>query len=523
MTHRHHAWCVIGLLAISASMLITLAARADVIFADGLRYIDQAGRISRGAVSDGLFRSIDHPGYPLAIAAVHAVLGGGDPVAWQRAAQGAAVLCGVFLVIPLYLVAVELIGVRIAWLGCLLVYLAPIPARVLADALSESTFLFFWTWGLWAAIRFLKEGWPGWLPLLAGFGVLAYLTRPEGMLLPAALVATLMLMPIFPATRLSGPRWGMAFGFLVLAPLCVIGPYVVAKGGLGTKPALARVLGMAAQAPADSVERGRPLDPNQSQAKTYSLAIKGTASAVAEAISIPLMPLAGLGLWRGAAAAGRARVRLFLVFIVGGALLALIRLHATNGYCTSRHALLLGLLGILAAADGLNWLLSRLAFRDLKLVAIQPHASRPVILSALAAVYFAWNAPGQLRPLNHEAEGYRLAGEWLADRRRAPEDAKVVDGPAWSLFYGQRTGYTFENLRAALSDPCARFIVVREAHLLGPWGYCQTFRELVRGLEPVRSFPDRPDKTQSRVFLFDRQQPGSMVSGVAGRDRGPTR
>jgi hypothetical protein len=274
---------------------------------------------------------------------------------------------------------------------------------------------------------------------------------------------------------------------------------------------------MAAQAPADSVERGRPLDPNQSRAKTYSLAIKGTASAVAEAVSIPLLPLAGLGLWRGAAAADRARVRLFLLFIAGGALLALIRLHATNGYCTSRHALLLGLLGILAAADGLNWLLSRLLHLGRGLVGDHRGAPRPVMLTGLAAVYLAWTAPGLLRPLNHEAEGYRLAGEWLADRRRAPEDAKVVDGPAWSLFYGQRTGYTFENLQAALSDPRARFIVVREAHLLGPWGYCQTFRELVRGLEPVASFPAHPHKTQSRVFVFDRQQPASTGTGVAKR------
>jgi 4-amino-4-deoxy-L-arabinose transferase-like glycosyltransferase len=523
MTFCQHARRVVGLLAIAAGLLISMAVRADLIFADGLRYIDQASRISRGAVTDGLFRSIDHPGYPLAIAAMHAVLGGEAPSAWQMAAQAAAVLAGVLLVIPLYLVTAELFGPRIAWLGCLLVYLAPIPCRVMADALSESTFLLFWTWGLWGAIRFLEQGSLRWLPLLVGSGVLAYLTRPEGMLLPAALVATLLVIPLFPATRLSWRRWGPAFGFLAIAPLCVVGPYVVAKGGVGTKPALARVLGMAAQAPADSVERARPLDPNQSLARTHWLAVKGTAAAVAEAISIPLLPLAVLGLWSGLAGPDRARLRLLLAFIVLGALLAFVRLHATNGYCTSRHALLLGLIGIPAAAAGLDWLFRRVSWPATNSTIEGPRQPRPALLAALAVVYLAWSAPALLRPLNHEGLGYRLAGVWLADRTHAPEDAKVVDGPAWSLFYGQRAGYTFENLRSALADPQARFVVVREAHLLGPWGYCQVFRDLVRGLEPIASFPTRPDKAQSRVFVFDRRQPSLPGAGVAGRETGDKR
>ena len=448
MTSRQHALRVIGLLAIAAGLLISMAVRADLIFADGLRYIDQASRISRGAVSDGLFRSIDHPGYPLAIAAVHAVLGGEGPGAWQGAAQAAAVLAGVLLVIPLYLVTAELFGPRIAWLGCLLVYLAPIPCRVMADALSESTFLLFWTWGLWAAIRFLKEGSLRWLPLLVCCGVLAYLTRPEGMLLPAALVATLLMMPLFPATRLSWRRWGPAFGFLVIAPLCVVGPYVVAKGGLGTKPALARVLGMAAQAPADSVERARPLDPNQSLARTHCAGGEGN----------------GRGRRRGdldsPAAPGRSRALERPGRPGSGADSPVPGLHRSGGASGVRQAArdqrLLHVapcpsarpLGIPAAAAGLDWLLRRVSCRPRIQRSRGLAEPRPVLLAALAAVYLAWSAPGLCGRSIMKGLGYRLAGEWLADRTHAPEDAKVVDGPAWSLFYGQRAGYTFENLEA---------------------------------------------------------------------------
>jgi 4-amino-4-deoxy-L-arabinose transferase-like glycosyltransferase len=523
MTHHQHGLRLIGLLAVAAGMLCIMAVRADLIFPDGLRYIDQAQRISQGALGEGLFGSIDHPGYPLVIAAVHAVLGGEGPLAWEAAAQAAAVLAGVLLVIPLYLMAIELFGPRVAWLGCLLIYLAPMPCRVMADALSESTFLLFWTWGIWTAIRFLRAGSLGWLPPMAGLSAAAYLSRPEGLLLPAAMVFTLLLIPLFRATRLSWPRWVAAVGFLVVAPLSMIGPYAIAKGGLGTKPALARVLGTAPKAPADSVDRARPLDPGQTLGKTYFLAVKGTTQAVAEAISIPLLPLVALGLWRGRSSSARARNRLFLGLIALGAILALVRLHATCGYCTPRHAILLGSLLIPAAAPGLDWLLcrvplpSRMPARDGRR---QPSA---LLLSVAGAAYLAWSGPGLLRPLNHEGAGYRLAGEWLADRTRAPEDAKVVDGPGWALFYGRRTGYTFANLSGALHDPDARFVVVREAHLLGPWGYCQIFRDLVRGRRLVASFPDRPDKRQSRVFVFDRSQSASPPSGVAKANPGQTR
>ena len=158
---------------LASGLLGFLAARSEILFADGLRYVEQARRIDHGALADGLVRSVDHPAYPLAIAAIHRALGLGDgPRAWQASAQGASVLAGVLLVIPLYLVAVELFGGGSAWLACVLAYAAPTTGHVLADTLSEGTFLLFWMWGLWAALRFLKAGTFGWLPTTIGFAAL---------------------------------------------------------------------------------------------------------------------------------------------------------------------------------------------------------------------------------------------------------------------------------------------------------------------------------------------------------------
>ena len=110
-----------------------------------------------------------------------------------------------------------------------------------------------------------------------GFGALAYLSRPEGLLLPAALLATLLAMPLLRSTRLNWPRWGAAMAFLVLGPALIVGPYVAAKGGLGTKPAVARLLGTAPRSAALAVERERPLDPGQSKTAQVSFPVSELA------------------------------------------------------------------------------------------------------------------------------------------------------------------------------------------------------------------------------------------------------
>jgi 4-amino-4-deoxy-L-arabinose transferase-like glycosyltransferase len=137
---------------------------------------------------------------------MHRVVGGDDsPDGWQRAAQAASVVMGVLWVVPMYLVAAELFGGASAWLAVILALVVPTTAHVMADVLSEGIFLLFWTWGLYTALRFLRDGSFVWLPPTIGFAALAYLSRPEGLLLPMALVACLAAMPLLRSTR-RNPR-----------------------------------------------------------------------------------------------------------------------------------------------------------------------------------------------------------------------------------------------------------------------------------------------------------------------------
>ena len=83
-------------------------------------------------------RRIGHALRPLEIVLVHRTIGGGPGAdAWQAAAQGASVVAGVLLIVPLYLVACELFGGPAALPACALVYAVPLTGHVFADALSE--------------------------------------------------------------------------------------------------------------------------------------------------------------------------------------------------------------------------------------------------------------------------------------------------------------------------------------------------------------------------------------------------
>jgi 4-amino-4-deoxy-L-arabinose transferase-like glycosyltransferase len=516
VTFVQHGVRVALLMFFSAGLLSWVSARTEVVFADGLRYIRQARELDRGDWRRGLLGSVDHPVYPLSVMAAHRAIGGDGPGAWQAAAQAASVLAGVLLVLPLYLVALELFGARCAWLSCLLIYLAPVNARVMADGLSESTFLLFWTWALWAALRFVRRGGFGWLPVMIGFDAIAYLTRPEGLLLPAALIATLGAMPLLRSTRLNWPRWWAAVGFLVVGPLCLVGPYVAAKGGLGTKPGVARILGTAPKSPPNAVERARPLDPEQTAPETYAEAAKAAFESIRDVTTIPLLPLALLGVLTCRPFEGRARAALLLAIIAGATVVALVRLHATGGYCTPRHAMVLGCLLIPAAASGLTRLLDavRIPARWIDQAESGWLHPGPAVWLLVLAGYAAWTAPALALPLNGAFAGYRQAGQWLA--QHVEPGTEVVDLTGWSLFYGERPGYTFANLHEAPGDRDLRFVVVREAHLQGPWGYCEQVRELVAGLRPIATFPPEPRPGQSRVYVFDRlPQPGGVAAGPA--------
>jgi hypothetical protein len=500
----------------AAILLFGLASRTPVMFADGLRYVGQAQVLDRGSWKEGLAHAVDHPAYPIAICFMHHVLGGELPEDWQTAAQIAAAGAGVALVVPIYLLASELYGAELAWLVCLLTYMVPLTGHVLADALAESTFLLFWTCACWTALRFLRGGALRWLSPTIVLAGLAYLTRPEGILLPIALVGLLGIMLILPALRLGRREWTRSVLLLVVGPLLIAGPYITLKGGIGTKPAVSRLLGLSGQAHEMAIERERPLDPEQSAGTTYLLAARAAVRAVSGAVSAPLMGLAAVSLLTLPADPVKKRQALFMGLIAGGWFLALIRLHATAGYCTPRHALILALPMIAASAQGIKLLADGTAGR-LKLFSglLRPEHSRTLLIWSFLILALLVRGRELVAPINQGFLGYRQAGEWL--RERVPGDARVLDLKGWARFYGNRPGYSFDGLAQFERDRNVGWVVAHDALMTGPWFYCEILRRVVDGRAPVASFPVNRQPGVAQVHIYD------LSKSLARDDRGTTR
>jgi hypothetical protein len=508
VTRLQHATRIGLLMAASAALLGWVVRHSEPTFADGLRYIRQAEQIERGGWRDGLLNGVDHPLHPLAIFATHRLIGGTDPASWQRAAFVLSFTCVVILVIPVYLLSLELFGAPSAWVACLFVTINPIVDDIIVNVLSESTFLLWWAFGLWCGIRFLRDGRFLWLPPAICLGGLAYFTRPEGMLLPAALAAALLISPLFRVTRIEWPRWWRALAFMAAGPVIVIGPYMVIKGGVGTKPGIARVLGLAPQAQPLGLERGKPSPPGQSTYRTYRLATIRMIKAFRVGVTAPLFPFALFGLGLATRLPGRARASLFLSIMLAASAVALVRLHATGGYCTARHGLIPGMLLTLSSAYALTWLFRKISIPgrwlgrargDLRMGLV----CRTIAVAVLMIMVLKIQDLGPLNPGPFSV--YHATSDWLTCNTRSGE--RVLDLTGWPLYFSALRGYNFANVYEAPADPATRWIVVRQPHVEGHWYYSQAIRELIGGRAPVAQVPPRATPNQVQILIYDRRAP----------------
>jgi hypothetical protein len=502
------------------ALLYWIAHHREVSFADGLRYVHEAQQIDRGDLAGGLLHAIDHPLHLLAIAGAHSLLGGEGPFAWQAAAQAASVLALVLSILPLYLLALELFDDdTTAGLACVLVFANPVIAYISVNVLSETTFLLFWTWGLWAAVRFLREGRFVWLPPTIACGALAYLTRPEGILIHLALVATLVLLPLHKVTRIYWPRWWAAVSLLVLGPALLVGPYVAIKGGIGTKPAVARVIGTMPESPPSALERERIVPPGQSTAQTYAIAVGRMLKAFRGVVTWPLVPLAVLGLVVARPGAAGARLWLFLGVIVTASAVALVRLHATGGYLTVRHALVPGIPLLFSAAHGLAWVMRKVSL-DARWLGLGEGRLRPgpAVWALVVGALVAWPVYRSRMPYQSSFAAYRQAGSWIASQ--SDGNGRVLDMTDWSLFFSGRNGLGFDAVGDVASLPQTRWVVVRDAHLQGHGRSSEVARELVAGRLPVARFPENAGPEQVQVFVYDLASPALVPSSLATRRSG---
>ena len=138
------------------------------------------------------------------------------------------------------------------------------------------------------------------------------------------------------------------------------------------------------------------------------------------AVTPPLFPIALLGVFLAARTANRARAELFLAIVLAASAVALVRLHATGGYCTVRHGLVPGSIFTLAAAYGLNWLMSKVSVPGRWLgighARVRPG---PAVWTAMIAMLVVIPNVRSLGPPNPGPFSvYHSTGRWLAENTR---------------------------------------------------------------------------------------------------------
>jgi hypothetical protein len=289
------------------------------------------------------------------------------------------------------------------------------------------------------------------------------------------------------------------------------------RGGLGTKPGIARVLGLAPWSASLSLEREKPLRPDHSSLTSYRFASVRMLKVLRAAASPALVPFAVLGLPVLALRESRSRSRsaLFLTIVIAASMLALVRLHVTGGYGTTRHGLVPGIVLTILAAGALAWLTSKVTLpgRWLGLSRNWVGIPGPVGSLLIVALVFTMNARGMEYTNVEPFSVYHASGSWLA--RNATGTEQVLDMTDWSLFFSQRSGYHFADVYKAPADASTRWIVVRQPHVEGHWHFSQIVRELIGGREPVAVIPARPAPGQLQIRIYDRLMPVPRMTAVS--------
>jgi hypothetical protein len=477
---RLDACKILFLLLLAMAIRVWHMSHTEVTARDGVGFIRYAWELER-LPWKGVFRSNPHPPlYPLTILGVsfpiRQLMHGNDVLAMQVSAQTASGLAGVLLVIPMFLLGRDLVGSRSAFWATALFQCLPASSRVLSDALSEGVWLLLTAIALLAALRgFRNQSW-------IAFGVsglcsgLAYLARPEGILVAMAIGAVLVGAQFASRWRRPWPRVLGCAASLGLGAVAVGAPYGVVIGHLTNKTTGIEILQTALNERPEHPGGRAEVSQAGSGAQSASLGVywlDARKSQQGRRLAWGLKAVAGeyikgFGYFAWLAAligvcccTGPFRRELGAWAVFALCLLytlALWRVAYVAGYVSERHSLPVVMFGLYWGVGGLDWVCSRFVRAGSWMQARWrwlPRAAGPLALIVLIA-QVGIALPKSLEPLHANRAGFHAAGLWLAEHAK-PTDA-IVDPFAWAEYYA---GHALRDTKAVdAPSPSRQFVVV---------------------------------------------------------------
>jgi 4-amino-4-deoxy-L-arabinose transferase-like glycosyltransferase len=479
-----------GLILLLGMLSVTIHAwlirHTEVAARDSIGFIRYAWELEHQPWGQVVRHSHQHPAYPALLLAmswpVRHYFGGSDVSVFQQSAQLTSALAGMLLVIPMYFLGRRLLDRRTAFWATALFQCLPLTSRLMADGLSEATFLLFVVTALLFGVLALEshiqrpnaeDETPGprtaglacriWYALCGLFGALAYLTRPEGALILISAGVVMLGMQAYRSWRQPWREWLVHGGIIAGTAIIVASPYCITIGGLTTKPTPRIMLKTArhdypAGAPSGMTFDDQPsaralsdhMDWVYSPASVFGVfapataynrywwAVKALTTEVARGFQYFAVFPVILGMWLL-----RYRLRespgywLLLVFCALQGMI-LWRLATVMGYLSERHVILLVLCGVFPAMGAVpsiaRWIIRVVEqARSKDFDSSTAGRSAGWLTFALFAALAFCSLPETLKPLHANRSGHRAAGLWLAQHAN-PADP-VTDPFCWAHYY----------------------------------------------------------------------------------------
>ncbi|HEV3007396.1 MAG TPA: glycosyltransferase family 39 protein, partial [Pirellulales bacterium] len=513
MDYRRKTATVGGLFLLTCLVQAWTIGRAVLPAQDSVRYLIVAQGIERDGLAATMRSQPEQPLFPALAWLTHRSLCGANLVGrdnWAICLQLAAAIPLVLSVIPVHALFCRLHGECAAAVGASLYCLLGGIARLGADGLSDSTHLALFCTALWAAARYYTpqcRGSAGWLFLTGCTTGMALVARSEAIVVPIAVLATLAWLQIF-RDRASWSATARAAAGLLIGLAVVLVPYLALSESYRASAAVARLTGRqgaAEAAPLNDFEAGvhpASVEPRWDLPGTGRLIFGKKDTSTSTRFRGYLAPLAKLleelaqtlHYWLGATALvglWTARRELtspldrFMQCLCATLVVAAICVASQSGYLSTRHVLLLVVLGVGWAGVGalaLGEWLSTLIAQCFSFGGLRGAVGSLVTLSAVAAC-----GADCLPTLHASRRAHRDAAQWLVNHARPTE--AVLDSRGFTALYTGRKTYRYEAAQAAFADPALTYVVVERQELSTNSRRSETMRLLMaQAGEPVARF-----------------------------------
>lgn len=450
---RVFAWCA-GVAALSIAVRALVSVQDTVVFADGPRFIAVAQSLLAGDYG-AIGRDDFHPLTSVLMALGTLLLG----LELETSGRVLSVLAGGAASVAVFLLARDQFGSRLAAVASLLFAIHPRLVSASASVQSDGIYIMLALFSAVTAFRLLDRGGVRWACLTGLLCGLAFLARPEGLVIAVVVGIWLgvdLLWGRLAWRKLASSAGGFSLGLLILG-----GPFLVAVSAdrgefvVSPKKSIEQLLRIDRVLLEDELPAGERLE-------RAGDALDDELTAARRALNAAFIVLLVLGVRRGPLE----RRTLYVASYLGLMFWLLFGLALTSGYTSGRHWLTSVALLLPFAARGLLGLLEGIRSRvpdGRWRSAVVPGALAILVAGFLAHALAATEDPSKV--------ARKEAALWLREHR----EPGVVGGVRLRVaYYAGATRGVFlgqgENKQALLEQARARgvdYLVIEETWLAG--------------------------------------------------------